>query len=64
MLSVTERPIAFNPNAALYDEAQKHGWKIVLERKNMIYEMDKNGEGYVVTNARPLFDDNHQELLR
>lgn len=64
MLSITEHPIAFNPNAALYEEAQKHGWKIVLERKNMIYELDKNAQTYTVTNARPLFNDNHQESLR
>ncbi|HEX8762438.1 MAG TPA: HAD family phosphatase [Candidatus Saccharimonadales bacterium] len=64
MLSVTEHPIAFNPNAALYEEAEKHGWKIVLERKNMIYELEKNGKAYAGTNIRPIFDDNHQEHLR
>jgi HAD superfamily hydrolase (TIGR01490 family) len=64
MLSVTEHPIAFNPNAALYEEAEKHGWKIVLERKNMIYELDKRSGTYAVTTAHPLFDDGHQENLR
>lgn len=64
MMSVTEVPIAFNPNAALYEEAEKHGWKIVLERKNMIYELEKNGEVYTATSIRPIFDDNHQEHLR
>jgi HAD superfamily hydrolase (TIGR01490 family) len=64
MLIVTEKPIAFNPNAALYEEAEKHGWKIVLERKNMIYELGKSNGAYTVTNAHPLFNDGHQENLR
>lgn len=64
MLAITEQPIAFNPNAALYEEAQKHGWKIVLERKNMVYELEVSDSTYCITNARPLFDDNHQERLR
>jgi HAD superfamily hydrolase (TIGR01490 family) len=64
MLSVTEHPIAFNPNAALYEEAEKHGWKIVLERKNMIYDLEKTDGVYIVTSARPIFDDGHQEHLR
>lgn len=63
MLTVTDHPIAFNPNAALYAEAEKHGWKIVLERKNMIYELEKDG-AYTITSARPIFDDNHQEHLQ
>lgn len=63
-LRVTEHPIAFNPNAALYEEAQKNGWDIVLERKNMVYELRSNNGEYMVTTARPLYDDNHQEHLR
>jgi hypothetical protein len=64
VLSITEHPTVFNPNAALYDEARKRDWKIVLERKNMIYELNKSNGDYVVTSARPLFNDNHQESLR
>ena len=64
MLDVTEHAIAFNPNAALYAEAQKRGWDIVLERKNMIYELTPGDSGYVVRQARPIFDDNHQEYLQ
>lgn len=64
MLTATEHPIAFNPNAALYEEAQKHGWKIVLERKNMIYELEMVNGAYTATHIRPIFDDNHQEYLR
>lgn len=64
MLSVTEHAIAFNPNAAFYEEAEKRGWKVVLERKNMIYELIPGAGGYVLQAARPIFDDNHQEHLR
>jgi len=64
MLTVTEHPIAFNPNTALYEEAERRGWKIVLERKNMFYELEKVNGSYILTKARPIFDDNHQEHLR
>lgn len=64
MLHATEHAIAFNPNAALYEEAAKHGWRIVLERKNMIYELVPGKDGYMIQHARPIFDDNHQEHLR
>lgn len=64
MLTLVEHPIAFNPNAALYDEAAKHGWKIVVERKNMIYEMMPGAGGYIVANARPSRGGEHEEHLR
>jgi HAD superfamily hydrolase (TIGR01490 family) len=66
MMAVTERPIAFNPNAALFEEAQKRNWQVVVERKNMIYEMavrDRN-DYYDVQRAWPIFNDHHQEGLR
>lgn len=37
MLSLVEKPIAFNPNSKLYTHAKKSGWKIVVERKDVIY---------------------------
>lgn len=64
MLATVEHPVAFNPNAALYEEAAKRGWEVVLERKNMIYELASGETGYELHNARPIFDDNHQEYLR
>ncbi len=64
MLSLLQNPIAFNPNSALYDEAVKKGWKIVIERKNMIYEMVKKADGYVLENAHPSRGEEHQEHLR
>jgi HAD superfamily hydrolase (TIGR01490 family) len=39
MLSLVERPIAFNPTKQLFQHAAQHGWEVVLERKNMVYEL-------------------------
>ncbi len=64
MLSVVQNPIAFNPNAALYDEALKNGWKVVIERKNMVYELAKSENGYRLENAHPSRETDHQEHLR
>ncbi len=38
MLEIVETPIAFNPNEALYRTAKRNGWKIVVERKDVIYD--------------------------
>lgn len=46
MLELVETPIAFNPDKDLFDHAQKQGWKIVLERKNMIYELERTDGKY------------------
>ncbi len=40
MLSTVEQPIAFNPTKKLFQHASERGWKIVLERKNMVYELE------------------------
>lgn len=34
-------PICFNPTAGLYAIAKERGWPVVVERKNMIYELNK-----------------------
>ncbi|MEK7079760.1 MAG: HAD-IB family hydrolase [Patescibacteria group bacterium] len=39
MLTMVENPIAFNPNRILYRHAKKHGWQVVVERKDVVYEM-------------------------
>jgi len=39
MLSLVEDAIAFNPNRALYRHASQKLWKIVVERKDVIYEL-------------------------
>lgn len=39
MLALVEDPIAFNPNRALYRHASQKLWRIVVERKDVIYEL-------------------------
>lgn len=39
MLALVEEPIAFNPNRALYRHATQRLWKIIVERKDVIYEI-------------------------
>lgn len=36
-LKLVEEPICFNPNKKLYNIAKKNGWKVVVERKDVIY---------------------------
>lgn len=45
MLESVEQPIAFNPTQKLFAHARSEGWGIVVERKNVIYELDPM-EGY------------------
>ena len=45
MLELVANPIAFNPSRELFEHAKKSGWKIVVERKNMIYNLvDRDGD--------------------
>lgn len=37
MLSLVDHQICFNPNKKLFDHAKKKGWKIIVERKDVIY---------------------------
>ncbi len=39
MLELVSRPICFNPNASLYAYAKRMGWKVVVERKDVVYEL-------------------------
>lgn len=39
LLAKVGKPICFNPNMTLYDHARKMGWKVVVERKDVIYEL-------------------------
>lgn len=39
MLASVTHPIVFNPDQKLHQIARKHGWKVVVERKNVIYEV-------------------------
>lgn len=38
-LELVENPIAFNPNENLRDIAQQKGWRIVVEKKDIVYDM-------------------------
>lgn len=48
MLSIVQNPIAFNPERELFKAARQNGWKIVIERKNMIYELHPHEQSYVL----------------
>jgi HAD superfamily hydrolase (TIGR01490 family) len=48
MLELVERPIAFNPTKGLMDHAREKGWEIVVERKNVIYQLQSDQHGYVL----------------
>jgi HAD superfamily hydrolase (TIGR01490 family) len=37
LLEMVEDPICFNPNNALYTHAKRLGWKVIVERKDVIY---------------------------
>jgi HAD superfamily hydrolase (TIGR01490 family) len=37
LLELVDEPICFNPNNKLYKHAKRLGWKIVVERKDVIY---------------------------
>ncbi|OHA84119.1 MAG: hypothetical protein A2937_02910 [Candidatus Yonathbacteria bacterium RIFCSPLOWO2_01_FULL_47_33b] len=40
-LELVERPICFNPNMKLYKYAKRNGWEVVVERKDVVYELNK-----------------------
>jgi HAD superfamily hydrolase (TIGR01490 family) len=39
-LKLVDSPIAFNPSKGLYKIAKRRGWKIVVERKDVVYEVN------------------------
>lgn len=38
-LKLVENPIAFNPNQNLKEVAEREGWRIVVEKKDVVYEI-------------------------
>lgn len=50
LLEAVEQPIAFNPSAGLFEIAKQRGWKIVIERKNVIYELTTEDGAYKLNN--------------
>lgn len=51
MLELVEQPIAFNPDKNLFQIAHQQHWDIVVERKNMIYQLEYNNGHYVLAEA-------------
>lgn len=39
MLEMVDRPICFNPNKVLFDHANREDWTVIIERKDVIYEL-------------------------
>lgn len=39
MLEAVEKPICFNPNSVLYTHAKRLNWQVVVERKDVIYQL-------------------------
>lgn len=48
MLEIVENPIAFNPEDRLFEYAKSKGWTIVVERKNVIYELEQESGRYLL----------------
>jgi HAD superfamily hydrolase (TIGR01490 family) len=46
MLERVERPIAFNPTKILFEHARQQQWPVVIERKNMIYNLEIKDGAY------------------
>lgn len=48
MLELVENPIAFNPDKELLGQAMRSGWKIVIERKDVVYELEQQNGTYLL----------------
>lgn len=46
MLEMVKKPIAFNPERELFSYASQKGWQVVVERKNMVYQLEKHDGKY------------------
>jgi len=51
MLNMTTQPIAFNPSRELYNSAIKNHWKVVIERKNVIYHLEYKHGQYILAST-------------
>jgi HAD superfamily phosphoserine phosphatase-like hydrolase len=49
LLEAVEQPIAFNPSAGLFKIAKEKGWKVVLERKNVVYQLNLENDRYYLS---------------
>ncbi|MEK7608261.1 MAG: HAD-IB family hydrolase [Patescibacteria group bacterium] len=43
-LRLVQNPICFNPNSVLYRHAKRAKWKVVVERKDVVYELNGKKE--------------------
>jgi HAD superfamily hydrolase (TIGR01490 family) len=50
-LEMVETPIAFNPNRGLFEVARQWGWPIVVERKDVIYNLQARLEDPVLADG-------------
>lgn len=48
LLGAVEIPIAFNPDQQLFTVAKDKDWRVVVERKNVIYELNQQDNTYVL----------------
>jgi len=48
MLAMVTYPIAFNPDKELFELAKQNHWKVVVERKNMVYELEETNGTYIL----------------
>jgi len=48
MLELVERPVIFNPSRGLLEHAQAKGWEIVVERKDVVYQLVAKNKQYVL----------------
>lgn len=49
MLDIVEHPVAFNPDKGLYEAAVERKWPIVVERKNVVYELTPGDSTYTLS---------------
>ncbi len=52
MLKLVQNPIAFNPNLDLFNFAKEHHWQIIVERKNVIYNLEYDDGNYQLGNPK------------
>lgn len=48
MLATVEQAICFNPTKELFAVAKQRGWLVVVERKNVVYELRPNNGTYLL----------------
>lgn len=48
---MVEHPVVFNPTEKLLEIAEANGWPIVLERKSVVFELEKGEHGYLLAQA-------------